>query len=333
MIMRLKGLILIISLTIVFIFFSISIGPTKILSFKEIILIFNQNTLNDNNLELIRSIVLEVRVPRVLLSFLVGSALSISGAVLQSLFRNPLISPDVIGLTSGSAFGAALAVAFPFLNVQLSSFCFGILATTLTFLVARLGGRGSITEFILSGVIVSGFFTSLLTILQFIVDPFKLQTIIHWLMGNLHTANFEKVKMVYIQILIGSIWLLLFSFRLNVLSFGEAESKAVGLNPNLEKIFVLFPTALIATSAISVSGIIGMIGLIIPHLVRMFVGPDNRKVIPFSFLIGGNFLVIVDTFSRSLFEYELPVGVFTTLIGTPFFVYVLKTRIDNVLRD
>jgi iron complex transport system permease protein len=312
---------------------SIAIGPTEIVNLNKILRYLMKNDVNDIDLELAKNIIFDVRIPRVLLSFLVGSALSLCGAALQSLFRNPLVSPDVIGLSAGSAFGSALAVAFPLFPIQLSAFFFGVLAVFLTYFIAKIGTKPTVTSFILSGVIVSGFFTSMLTILQFLVDPFKLQTIVHWLMGNLHTANMEKLKMVYIPILLCFFWLYLFSFRMNVISLGEDEARSVGINPDLEKALILIPAGLIATSAISVAGIIGMIGLIVPHFVRMIVGPDNRKIIPLSFFVGGNFLVIVDTFSRSIFDFELPVGVFTTIIGTPFFIYVIKTKIENMIRQ
>lgn len=328
----LKYFFLLSTLTIIIIFISLTLGPSKVLDIKSIFqVLFNGEIKDTENLELAKSILYEVRFPRVLLSFLVGGALSISGASLQSLFKNPLVSPDTIGLSAGSAFGAALAVAFPFLPIQFTSFIFGILSVFLTYFIAKIGGRPTITSFILSGVIVSGLFSSMLTILQFIVDPFKLQTIIYWLMGNIHTANLEKLKMVFLPIILCLIWLILYSFRMNVLALGEEEAKAVGLNPGLNRLMILIPTGFISASAISVAGIIGMIGLIIPHYVRMITGPDNRKIIPLSFFAGGNFLIVVDTFSRSLFNFELPIGVFTTIIGTPFFVYLVKTRIENFL--
>ncbi|MCX7991711.1 MAG: iron ABC transporter permease [Proteobacteria bacterium] len=319
-------------LSMVIFLIAIASGPSKMVTLERIINIFIFKNVYDNDFQLIRNIILEVRLPRVIISFLVGASLSVSGMTLQSIFRNPLVSPDVIGLSSGSAFGAALAVSFPFLPLQLTAFFFGLIAVFLTYFIAKIGSKPSNSSFILAGVIVSGFFTSLLTVLQFIVDPFKLQSIIHWLMGNLHTANLEKLEKIYVIILICFFWLLLFSFRMNVMALGEDEARSVGLDPDTEKALILIPAGLIATTAISVAGIIGMIGLIIPHLVKMIVGPDNRVCIPFSFFLGGNFLVVVDSFSRSVFDFELPVGVFTTMLGTPFFIYVIKTKFDNLTR-
>ncbi len=276
------------------------------------------------NADLVQTILWEVRLPRVLLTFLVGGALAASGNALQALFRNPLVDPYILGLSSGAAFGAALAMSLVWLPVQVSAFVFGSAAVGLSYFLARSGKAVSVVSLVLSGVIVSGIFTALLTIVQFLTDPFKLQTIVHWTMGNLHNASWEKLRSAAAGITVGVAWLYLYRWRMNVLALGDEEARAVGLNPERERLLILVPATLAATAAIAVAGVIGLIGLAIPHMVRMMLGPDNRITLPASFTFGGAFLLAVDTLSRTLASFEIPVGVFTTLFGGPFFIFLLK---------
>lgn len=276
------------------------------------------------NGDLIRTIVWDVRLPRVALTFLVGGSLAAAGNSLQALFRNPLVSPYILGLSSGAAFGAALGVTLSWLPVQLSAFIFGTIAVGLSYFLARNRKTVSVVSLILSGVIVTGIFTALLTIVQFLTDPFKLQTIVHWTMGNLHNASWDKLRSASPGIGIGVIWLFFFRWRMNVLAMGDDETRAVGLNPERERILVLIPATLAASAAIAVAGVIGLIGLAVPHMVRMMLGPDNRYSLPAAFTFGGAFLLMVDTCSRTVASFEIPVGVFTTLLGGPFFIFLLK---------
>jgi iron complex transport system permease protein len=274
--------------------------------------------------ELIGAVILHARLPRVILALLIGASLTASGTTLQALFRNPLVSPDILGLSSGAAFGAALAYVIPKLPVQPMAFFFGLIAAGLSYFLAVKNREVSTVSLILSGVIVSAVFTAFLTILQFFADPFKLQTIIHWTMGNLHNASWSKVRSSAILILMGCTWLFIIRWRMNVLALGEEETRVVGLDPRREKLMLLVPATLIASASVAVSGIIGMVGLAVPHMVRMMVGPDNTRTIPVSFAFGGSFLLVVDTISRTMTSFEIPVGIFTTLIGGPFFVILLK---------
>jgi iron complex transport system permease protein len=273
---------------------------------------------------LIQTIVWEVRLPRIILTLLVGGALAASGNALQAVFRNPLVEPYILGLSSGAAFGAALAVTLSWLPVQPAAFFFGLLAVGLSYYLARTGKTVSVVSLILSGVIVTGIFTALLTVVQFVSDPFKLQTIVHWTMGNLHNASWDKLGSASWGIGIGSVWLFLLRWRLNVLAMGDDETRAVGLNPGRERILVLIPATLAASAAIAVAGVIGLVGLAVPHMIRMMLGPDNRHALPASFTFGGAFLLLVDSCSRTVASFEIPVGVFTTLLGGPFFIFLLK---------
>ncbi len=280
-----------------------------------------------DRLYLVRAVVWEVRLPRVVLALLVGAALSLSGASLQALFRNPLVSPDVLGLTAGAAFGAALALATSWLPLHPAAFLGGLLAVGITYGIAYARQGVAVVALILAGVIISGFFTALLTIVQFLADPFRLQTIVQWTMGNLHTAKWSKVSSAGPPIVVAAVWLLLRRWRLNVLALGEVEARAVGLQPEWEKVLVLIPATLAAASAVAVAGIIGMVGLSLPHAARLLVGADNRRLLPVTASLGAAFLVVVDTCSRSLMAHELPVGIFTMLTGGPFFVVLLRQKL------
>jgi iron complex transport system permease protein len=277
-----------------------------------------------SNPDLIQTILIDVRMPRVLLTFLVGGCLAAAGNALQALFRNPLVSPYILGLSAGSAFGAALAMTLPWLPLQPTAFAFGILAVGLSYFLARSRKSVSVVSLILSGVIVTGIFTALLTIVQFLTDPFKLQTIVHWTMGNLHNASWAKLKSAAPFCSAGIVWLYLFRWRMNVLAMGDEETRAVGLNPEREKLLILIPATLVASAAIAVAGVIGLIGLVVPHMIRMMIGPDNTNSLPASFAFGGTFLLLVDTFSRTVAAFEIPIGVFTTLLGGPFFIFLLR---------
>ena len=308
---------------------SLLIGPSTSLGIGKVLAWISSSLFNypqdpQVNETLVKTILWDVRLPRILLTFMVGGALAAGGNSLQALFRNPLVSPYILGLSSGAAFGAALAMTVPWLPIQITAFAFGILAVGISYFLARSRKTVSVVSLILSGVIVTGIFTALLTIVQFLTDPFKLQTIVHWTMGNLHNASWAKLRSAALGITIGVIWLFLFRWRMNVLALGDEETRAVGMNPERERILILIPATLAATASIAVAGVIGLIGLVIPHMVRMMLGPDNRHTLPVSFTFGGSFLLLVDDFSRTMASFEIPVGVFTTLLGGPFFIFLLK---------
>lgn len=273
---------------------------------------------------LVPTILWEVRLPRVMLAFLVGSALSTCGIALQALFRNPLVDPYLLGLSSGAAFGAALALTTSWMPLQLSAFSFGLASVGASYTLARVRRTVTIISLILSGIIVSGIFTALLTIVQFLTDPFRLQTIVHWTMGNLHNASWLKLRAGAPGILVGMGWLLLFRWRMNVLALGDEETRAVGLNPETQKLLVLVPATLAASASVAVVGVIGLVGLVVPHMTRILIGPDNRRAMPASLALGGSFLLIVDNCSRAAASFEVPIGIFTTLIGGPFFIFLLR---------
>lgn len=273
------------------------------------------------------TVLFDVRLPRVILSMLVGAALSVSGASFQALLRNPLVDPYILGLSSGAAFGAALSLYFLVIPTQLSAFIFGCISVGVCYFLSRSRGELSVVALILSGVIISSIFTALLSILQIMMDPLKLQGIIYWTMGSFHTSNWNKVFSCLPLITMGIFAIYILRWRINILALGDREAKVLGVNPERNKIFIIIAATLLASSSVAVSGIISLVGLMVPHIVRMIIGPDNTKVIPISICLGASYIAIVDTLSRSLFTFEVPIGIFTTLLGAPFFIVLLrKTR-------
>lgn len=317
----LKNIIYILPLPVIFL--SLFIGASDEVSLMKVLELFT--TFNDvDSLDAGQTIVYKIRLPRVLLVMVAGGVLSVSGAAMQSIFRNPLVDSYILGLSSGAAFGAALALAMPMLSVQLSAFVFGILAVGMCYAMAMKNKQVSVVSLILSGVITNGIFTALLTIVQIMSDPFKLQSIVYWTMGNFHNSNWDKLYAILIPVCIGLGILYFLRWKLDILALGDEEATAVGLNPSRLKLWILFAVALASSAVISVSGIIGLYGLVVPHLVRMMFGVDSRMTLAFNFIIGGCFLVIIDNISRSFQGMELPIGIFTILLSAPFFIWLLR---------
>jgi len=272
------------------------------------------------------TVIFQVRMPRVLLGMMVGASLSISGATFQGIFRNPLVSPYILGLSSGAAFGAALSLAFlPESSVQLMAFLFSLLAVGLTYFMATSGRNTPVVSLVLAGVIVSAVFDALLAIVQISVNERALQSIIYWIMGSLGTSSWSKIFSAFPLFALGCLVMLLLRWRLNVLAMGDEEARSVGLNPELYKMILIIAASLAASSAVAVVGVIGLVGLVVPHMLRMLFGPDHKTLLPLSLSFGASFLVMVDDFARSGLGFEVPVGVITTLVGAPFFAYLLRT--------
>lgn len=272
-----------------------------------------------------KAILFDIRLPRVVLAGLVGIALGGSGVTLQGIFRNPLVDPFILGVSAGAAFGCALSVGFfPSLPVQLLAFAFGLLSVVLTFTVARTQGEVSRLPLILSGVIISAFFTALVSIVKFLVDPHKLQSIVFWLMGSFALADWRLAGTAAFGVAAGLIPIFIMRWRLNIMSMGEEEAKTLGIQVRRERIIFVAASTLMVSTAVSVSGIIGWVGLMVPHLIRMMTGPDHRTLAPLSMAGGAAFMIFADTTARSLTNFDIPVGIVTAVIGAPFFVYLMK---------
>lgn len=272
-------------------------------------------------------IVLLVRLPRVLLAALCGAGLAASGAALQSVFRNPLVAPQILGISPGAAFGGALAISLGLSGAALLGFAFvaGLMALVLVGFLARIDGRSEPITIVLAGLVVGALFGAFVALLQFFADPNgTLQAIVFWLMGSFSTATWERLLLAAPGLGLGLAGLLALRFRLNILSLEDAEARSLGAHPDRERWLVFVLVALIIGSQVAVAGIIGWIGLVVPHLIRFLVGSDNRILIPASAFGGGAFLVIVDTVARTATAAEIPLGVLTAIIGAPVFAILLR---------
>jgi len=272
-----------------------------------------------------QAIILDIRLPRVILAGVVGIALAGSGVTLQGVFRNPLVDPFILGLSAGAAFGCAISIGFfPEMPTQVAAFVFSIGSVFLTYNIAKCQGEVSRLPLILSGVIISAFFTALTSIVKFLVDPHKLQNIVFWLMGSFALADWRTIAVSGVGIMVSLCPVLLMRWRLNVISMGEDEAKSLGINVNRDRLIFVVSSTLAVSLAVSVSGIIGWVGLMVPHLVRMLIGPDHRTLVPLSMAAGATFMIFADTVARSLAGYDIPVGIITAVSGAPFFVYLMK---------
>ncbi len=275
------------------------------------------------------AVLFNIRIPRILTAILVGWALAASGAAYQGLFKNPMVSPDILGASAGSGFGAAIAILLSFstVEIQASAFLFGLLAVFLSYSLSRTIGKNSdmVLILVLTGMVVETLFSSLTSVTKYVADPdSKLPEITFWLMGSLSKIlGMTDVIKLLIPVVIGTVPLLLFRWQLNVLSFGEEEAKALGIDTRKVRLIVILSSTLLTASAISVSGMVGWIGLVVPHIARMIVGPDYRKLMPVSMLIGGIFLLMTDDVARTALAIEIPLGILTALIGAPFFLILL----------
>jgi len=287
--------------------------------FNEMFHIFNIGDIPE------KAIVVDIRLPRVLLAGIVGAFLSGSGVSLQGIFRNPLVDPFILGISAGAAFGCAITIGFlSYLPVQFMAFIFGIMAVIIAYSVARTQGEVSRLPLILSGVIVSAFFTALVSIVKFLVDPHRLQSIVYWLMGSFSLANWKGVKISLLGVIFGLLPIFLMRWRLNVMSLGEEEAKALGVNVSRDRLLFIGFSTFSVSIATSLCGIIGWVGLMVPHLVRMMIGPDHKVLVPLSFAAGASFMIAADTVSRTITSFDIPVGIITALTGAPFFIYLMR---------
>lgn len=273
-----------------------------------------------------RQIVWSVRLPRILIALLAGGALGLCGAVLQGVFQNPLVDPHIIGVTSGSAFGGTLAILLGFSPVVMtaSTFSFGLAALMLVWLIAALQGRENTLVLILSGIIMSGFFAALVSLMQYMADTEEtLPNIVFWLLGSFATANWHKVLMLAIPVSVVSLVLLQLRWRINLLALEEKDALALGVPLKPLRRSVLVCCAILVSSQVAVSGSIAWVGLVIPHLARLLVGADHRRLLPVAFWIGGSFMLVVDDLARTLTQAEIPIGIITALLGAPVFAGLL----------
>ncbi len=272
-------------------------------------------------------VLLLIRFPRILLALLVGCGLSVSGAVYQGLFRNPLVSPDILGVAAGCTFGAALGLLLPgsdFTIVRICSFIAGLTAVGLALAMAKAVHHSKALVLVLTGIISGSLFHAFFMIIKTVADPYgQLPAIVFWVMGSLSGASWFDTLQLLPVILIGYLIFHLFRFRLNVLSLGDSQAKALGVNPRGLRLFLISVSSLMIAVCVASCGQVAWVGLVIPHIVRTILGPNHRMLIPCAALLGGTFLLIADDIARSALSSELPLGVITSLVGAPIFAWLL----------
>lgn len=287
-----------------------------------------QSNLDLEKYQLLKNVIFEIRLPRVVCAILIGASLSISGASFQAMFVNPLVSPGILGVLSGASFGAALGMVlgWNWFLINLSTFIFGVLAVLFALFISYIySSSRNMIILVLGGIISSALFSALLSILKYSADPYDaLPAITYWLMGSLSFSTSDTVWKLSIPLFLGIAFLIFLSKYLNALSLGDEEAKALGVDTKKLKIIVILVATFISALSVILAGIIGWIGLIIPHIARLLFGADNKIVLPMSALLGAIFLLLVDNLSRVIFTYEIPIGIVTAIIGIPIFILVLK---------
>jgi len=273
------------------------------------------------------TLVLRVRLPRTLAAVLIGASLAGTGTAFQGIFKNPLVDSNLLGVTSGAGFGAALALILhrPAAQIQLFAFGFGLVAVTLAFFGSRLYRTAPMIVLTLMGVLIGSFFVSLTSLLKSLADPLDtLPAITFWLLGSLTGATWDDIPQLVVITAAGCVFLWLVRWRLNILSMGDEEAMTLGTNPDRMKLIIIICATLMTAAAVSVGGVIGWIGLVIPHAGRIIVGPDHVRLLPVSLSLGASFLLIIDTISRTLLPSEVPLGVLTGLVGVPLLIVLLR---------
>lgn len=292
---------------------------------REVISILLGKGSTMNNAE---TVIWNVRLPRILLSAFAGSGLAVAGCAFQSLFSNPLATPDTLGCANGASFGAALGIllGLPSIGIQCSALLFGILAVVLVFLVTKTSqNNATIIMVILSGMVISSLFSALVSLVKYVADPNDvLPVITFWLMGSFSSTTMKSLMIGIPFIATGILIIFLMRYRLNTLSLSEDEARSLGVDLKKTRMLVIAASTMITASVVSLCGVIGWVGLLIPHISRMLFGNDNRRVVPSAILLGAIFMVAVDTVARCAVSSEIPVSILTAVIGAPVFIILLR---------
>lgn len=304
-----------------------AIGPVSISPLSVLNVFMNKLSLHSTGIE--ETIILQIRLPRICLAMLVGAALAVSGTTMQALFKNPMADPYIIGISSGAALGASLAIASGtnlLHAISIAAFVGGVGAAFLVYSIARVNGKVPVETLLLSGIAVAAFLAAITSLLMYLAGE-DLHQIMFWLMGGLWARSWGHVAVSFPPIFLGILGIYVFARDLNVMLLGEEPAHHLGIEVEKLKKLMLVLASLIAGVAVSVSGIIGFVGLIIPHAVRILVGPDHRILIPTAALVGAIFLIWADTLARTIIApTEVPVGIITAFFGAPFFIYLLRRR-------
>lgn len=277
------------------------------------------------------AIVWDIRLPRILCAILVGGGLAVSGTIFQSVLMNPLADSYTMGVSTGAALGASIAIFINIMNfgfsipISVAAFSGAILTLFIVMSLSKVKGYLSPVNLILSGIIVSSIFSAAITLIKNAAGE-NVSAIVGWMMGSLSSTQWDDIILITPIILISVVISFCFSNKLNILSIGDDEARYLGVDPQKLRLILLIASSLITAVCVAVSGIIGFVGLIVPHMLRLFLGADNRKLIPLSMLLGGELLLASDTIARTILSREIPVGVITTLLGGPFFLYIFISK-------
>lgn len=279
-----------------------------------------------NEVELV---IFKIRMPRVLAGAIIGAGLSAAGAAYQGLFRNPMVSPDVLGASAGAGFGAALSLylGLGYVLVTVNAFIFGIAAVSVAYLISTRARQNPTLGMVLAGIMITSIFNSGTSFIKLVADPNDtLPTITYWLMGSIAGVRVNELVWAAVPILGGLLILFLSRWKLNLLTMGEDEARSMGVNTKVMRTIIVVAATLITAACVSISGLIGWVGLVIPHFARMLVGYDYRVTLPVSMLMGASFMMLVDNLARTIVTSEIPIGILTAFVGAPFFLYLILDR-------
>ena len=277
--------------------------------------------------DVVRTVVLNIRLPRALAALLVGAGLSISGAAFQGLFRNPLVGPSILGVAQGAGFGAALGLLLggSILSVNAFAFAFGVVAVACSCFIARHNSAKSMLMLVLSGIVMGAVFTALISLVKYVADPEdKLPTIVYWLMGGLSGVGYREVAYAAPIIGAGVAVLLLLRWRINILSLDDEMARSLGENTRLLRLVIIGAATIVTATCVSIAGIVGWVGLLVPHIARMLFGPNHSVLLPASLSIGACYLLLIDGVARTAISAEIPLSILTALLGAPFFAWLLS---------
>lgn len=306
---------------------SLSFGSINLSPFRVMKVLFSQGDTSQS----LNVIVKQIRLPRIILSFLVGAGLSIAGVVFQGVIRNPMVDPYIVGISAGAGTGVTLAIvlnlqfSFLFFNtLPLMAFFGSLITVYIVYNLAKTKDKVPVVTFLLAGVAVGFVLNALMSFLM-VIGTRDLQKIIYWLLGSLSTSSWTDIKLMLPYFLLGNFIIVFFLKDLNLILLGETSAQHLGVNVEKSKKYLIVGASLVTASVVSVSGSIGFIGLIVPHIARMLVGPDHKKLYPTAAVLGGIFLIISDDLARILLSpMEIPVGIITALTGGPYFIYLLR---------
>lgn len=274
-----------------------------------------------------------IRLPRIIMVASVGAVLAITGASYQGIFRNPLVSPDILGVTAGSGFGVALGILLSgdtFISIYLLAFFFGLAAVSLAYLFSRLGKGEEVMMMVLGGILVTSFFNALISMLKYLADPYdKLPGIVFWLMGSFSRCGWREVYLILPLMIIGITTIMVLRWHLNVIAMGDEEAKGMGIDVSKIRIVLIVVSTLMVSASVATTGQVTWIGLVVPHMARYVIGVNHRFMIPVAAMMGASFLLIIDNVARAMTTVEIPISIITALLGAPFFAYLLKARKES----